>query len=276
MSLCESIDTLAMAYLDGELASQERHELDLHLTECTACRAEIDGARADQALIQISLVAPRMSDTMRMRLVKALDSADKVTAIESAKTQRRKLSQFVLPGTAILAAAAAIAVFVGVNVKSSSSTVVGSIARAGVRQQIRALPLEVEGPRTGNWVRQFAAVNPPQVAQTGSQLLGARMLPNGVNGHDGTLLSYDIVVNNQHVVMSVLVIKDVRPDELSEGEELDVEGRTVRVITSDGHTAVTTLDADHRGYMFMSDELPLKDLISLVGRTSLVGPGAAK
>ena len=274
MSLCESIDTLAMAYLDGELASEERHELDLHLTECTACRAEIDGARADQALIQTSLVAPRMSDTMRMRLVKALDGADKATAIETAKTQRRKLSQFVLPGTAILAAAAAIAVFVGVNVRSrpGPGPSAGSIARAGVRQQTRALPLEVEGPRTGNWVRQFAAVNPPQVAQTGSQLLGARMLPNGVNGHDGTLLSYDIVVNGQHVVMSVLVIQDVRPDELSEGEELDVNGRTMRVITSDGHTAVTTLDADHRGYMFMSDELPLKDLIALVGRTSLVGP----
>ncbi len=272
MSLCESIDTLAMAYLDGELANEERHELDMHLTECTSCRVGIDGARADQSLIQTALVAPRVTDTMRMRMVKALDEADKVTSIEIVKKQRRKFSQFVLPGSAILAAAAAIAVFVGVNVKSGTQPVAGSIARAGVRQQTRALPLEVEGPRTGNWVRQFASVNPPQVSQTGSQLLGARMLPNGVNGHDGTLLSYDIVVNSQHVVMSVLVIQDVRPDELSEGEEIDVNGRTVRVIKSDGHTAVTTLDADHRGYMFMSDELSLEDLIALVGRTSLVGP----
>ena len=46
MSLCESIDTLAMAYLDDELASEERRELDTHLTECVSCRAEIDGARA--------------------------------------------------------------------------------------------------------------------------------------------------------------------------------------------------------------------------------------
>ncbi len=271
MSLCESIDTLAMAYLDGELANEERHELDMHLTECTSCRAEIDGARADQELIQTSLVAPRMSETMRFRMVRALDEADKVTSIETAKQQRRKLSQFVLPGTAILAAAAAIVVFVGVNMKSPAP-LAGSVARAGVRQQTRALPLEVEGPRTGNWVRQFAAVNPPQVSQSGSQLLGARMLPAGVNGHDGTLLSYDIVVNERHVVLSVLVIQDVRPEELSEGEEMDVNGRSVRVVTSDGHTAVTTLDADHRGYMFMSEELPLKDLIALVGRTSLVGP----
>jgi len=36
MSLCESIDTLAMAYLDDELAAEERHELEAHLTECTA------------------------------------------------------------------------------------------------------------------------------------------------------------------------------------------------------------------------------------------------
>ena len=41
MSLCESIDTLAMAYLDDELASEERRELETHLHDCNACRAEV-------------------------------------------------------------------------------------------------------------------------------------------------------------------------------------------------------------------------------------------
>jgi anti-sigma factor RsiW len=272
MSLCESIDTLAMAYLDDELANEERRELETHLTECTTCRSEVEGARADQTLIQTSLVAPRATDTMRMRMVRALDGADQAAATEAAKVSRRRLSQFVLPGTAILAAAAAMLVFVGVNMKSGSAPqVAGSIARTGIHQQTRALPLEVQGPSTGGWVRQFAAVEPPHVASSESQLLGARMLPNGVNGHDGALLSYDIVVNGQHVVLSVLIIQDVRADELAEGDEMEVNGRSIRVVTADGHTAVTTLDADHRGYMFMSDELPLKDLIALVGRTSVVG-----
>lgn len=269
MSLCESIDTLAMAYLDDELASEERRELETHLHDCTACRAEVDGARADQALIQTSLVAPRMTDTMRMRLVRSLDEEDKVTSIA---TRKRRFTQLALPGAAIVAAAAAMLVFVGVNMKPSTREA-GSVAMAGVRQQTRALPLEVQGPRTSDWVRQYAAVAPPQLETPGgSQLLGARMLPGGVNGHDGTLLSYDITVGGRHVVLSLLVIQDVRAEEMQDGEEVDAGGRMVRVIQSNGHNAVTVTDAGHRGYMFMADELPIADLIALVGRTSLVGP----
>jgi anti-sigma factor RsiW len=268
MSLCESIDTLAIAYLDDELASEERRELDTHLTECTSCRAEIDGARADQSLIQTSLVAPRATDTMRMRMVKALDVADRETAQQAAKTSRKRLSAFVLPGTAIFAAAAAILVFVGVNMKGPSSA--GSVSRAAIRQQVRSLPLEVQGASTGAWVRQYAEVEPPHI-NTGSQLLGARMLPGGIGGHDGTLLSYQITLNNRPLVMSVLVIEDVKPEELAEGEEVDAGGRMVRVVQSDGHTVVTCVDNNHHGYMFMSDEMAVGDLIRLVGRTSLVG-----
>ncbi|MEO6776464.1 MAG: zf-HC2 domain-containing protein [Kofleriaceae bacterium] len=268
MSLCESIDTLAMAYLDDELANEERRELDTHLHDCDACRAEVAEARADQALIQTSLVAPRMTDTMRLRLIRSLDEDDKVTSIA---TRKRRFSQLALPGVAIAAAAAAIFVFVGVNMKPSQQGT--SVEQAAVRQQTRALPLEVQGPRTGDWVRQYAAVAPPDLKTPGgSQLLGARMLPGGINGHDGTLLSYDITVGGRHVVLSLLVIQDIRPEEMQDGDEVDTGGRTVRVIQSNGHNAVTVTDAGHRGYMFMADELPVSDLIALVGRTSLVGP----
>jgi anti-sigma factor RsiW len=113
MSLCESIDTLAMAYLDDELAPEERRELETHLTECTSCRGEIDGARADQSLIQGSLVAPRATDTMRMRLLRSFDEADR----ETARAERKRMSSWLLPGGAIAAAAAAILVFVGVGMQ---------------------------------------------------------------------------------------------------------------------------------------------------------------
>ena len=52
MSLCDSIDTLSMAYLDDELAVEERHELETHLTECAICRTHVDGERADHELLQ--------------------------------------------------------------------------------------------------------------------------------------------------------------------------------------------------------------------------------
>jgi anti-sigma factor RsiW len=271
MSLCESIDTLAMAYLDDELANEERRELETHLRDCTACRAEVDGARSDQQLIQTSLVAPRVTDTMRMRITRAIDEEAKVTAIA---TRKRAVSQLVLPGAAMLAAAAAIIVFVGVNVKSPDSAKLApaSVSHAALKQQVRTLPLEVQGPQTGSWVGQYAGFEPPHV-QAGSKLLGARMLPGGINGHDGTLLSYDITTAGRRAVLSVLVIQDVRPEEMQDGEEVDAgNGRMVRVIQSDGHTAVTISDAGHHGFMFMADELPTSELIALVGRTSLVGP----
>lgn len=271
MSLCESIDTLAMAYLDDELASEERRELETHVRECAACRAEIDGARSDQQLIQTSLVAPRVTDTMRLRITRAIDEEAKVTAIA---TRKKTFAQLALPGTAILAAAAAIVVFVGVNMKSPASAKLpaASVAHAALKQQVRPLPLEVQGPQTGSWVGQYAGFAPPTV-QAGSKLLGARMLPGGINGHDGTLLSYDITTAGRRAVLSVLVIQDVRPEEMQDGEEVDAgNGRMVRVIQSDGHNAVTISDASHRGFMFMADELPVSELISLVGRTSLVGP----
>ena len=61
MTLCESIDTLAMAFLDGELATEEKHELETHLTECPSCRSEVDAARADQNPLPVSFQAPRPS-----------------------------------------------------------------------------------------------------------------------------------------------------------------------------------------------------------------------
>src|SRR3569833_788304 len=268
MSLCESIDTLAMAYLDDELASEVCRVFVFFFFVCFVCPAEVEGARADQALIQTSLVAPRMTDTMRMRLVKSLVV---VVLVSSFALCLRRFSLLALLGAAIAAAAAAILVFVGVNVKPESQS--SAIAQAAVHQQTRALPLEVQGPRTSDWVRQYAAVAPPEVeAPGGSQLLGARMLPGGINGHDGTLLSYDITVGGRHVVLSLLVIQGVCPEEMQDGEEVDAGGRMVHIIQSNSHNAVTITDANHRGYMFMADELPIADLISLVGRTSLVGP----
>lgn len=267
MSLCESIDTLGMAYLDDELAVEERHELETHLTECASCRSELDGARADQGLIKTSLAAPRATDTMRMRLMGSLDLADR----DAARAERKRLSAWVLPGSAILAAAAAIAMFVGVGSHTSTQNG-GAIAKAVVHQHGRALPYEVEGPSTGRWVQQQLGFEMPQVSPTGSKRIGMRLLPQGINGHDGLLVAYDVTVNGQHIVLSEIIIADVSADEMSNGEEVQAGDRTVHVVESGGHTVVTYLDAAHRGYMFLADELPTAELVKLVGRTGIVGP----
>jgi anti-sigma factor RsiW len=270
MSLCESIDTLAMAYLDDELAPEERRELETHLTECTSCRGEVDTARGDQNLIQTSLAAPRATDTMRLRLMRSLDEADR----ETARAERRRMSSWLLPGSAILAAAAAIAVFVGAGTPTARVLPEQghrSISQVAVKQQTRALPLEVEGPSTGTWLRQnFASMEIPQVSQPGSKLVGARLLP--VDGHNAAMLEYAITFQGQPARLKLLVVEDLRDDEMRDGDEVQVNGRTVHVSSAQGHAFVTYVDAQRNGYMFIADELPTQALIDLVGRTSLVGP----
>lgn len=258
MSLCESIDTLAMAYLDDELAAEERHELEAHLTECASCRTHLDGERADQDLLHKALAAPPAPDLLRAKVARALDGED--------RAQRRRWASFLLPGSAMVAAAAAIAVFVAV--KPQGEQHVGPIARDAVRQQSRQLPLEVEGPSTAPWLRQnFAAFEPPDP----DKLIGARLLPQGVNGHDAALMSYRMTVDGSGFVMSVLAVRDLRDDEMQDGDEIRIGGHTLHVLDDDGKTAITYVDSSHHiGYMFMAPALDVNELIWLVG--GLVGP----
>ena len=265
MSLCDSIDTLAMAYLDDELAAEERHELEAHLTECTECRVHLDTSRADHDMLRTALQAPRASDSMKMRLRLSLDAADR----DEARATRKRWSQYVLPGSAIMAAAAAILVFVGVGTQPPGQHV-GTLAKAAVHQQSRSMPLEVQGASTGQWLRKHfePTMEPPEVR--GSQLLGARL--GSALGHDAALLSYQVSIENQSYVLNMLKIHDVTNDEMSDGQEVQVGDRTMHVLLSDGHTAVTYLDANHMGYMFSAEGLPVDQLVTLVSKTSLVGP----
>ncbi|HUJ63173.1 MAG TPA: zf-HC2 domain-containing protein [Kofleriaceae bacterium] len=266
MTICESIDTLAMAYLDDELAGEERRELELHLTECTGCRARFDDERAEHAMIERVLAAPPAPDLLRARIGRALDSED--AAHDRAARARR--SRWVLPGASILAAVAAIAVFVGVRPVHERDP--GAVAAEAIHQQMRNLPLEVRGPNTGPWLRANFEPNvePPQVEEPGTQLVGARLLPHGINGHDGAMLAYQINLNGSPFVLSVLIVRDVRDDEMADGDAVQVNGRTMHVVQADGQVMVTVV-AKHMGYMFMAPELSTNELVWLVGRTTLVG-----
>jgi anti-sigma factor RsiW len=277
MTLCESIDTLAMAYLDDELATEERHELETHLTACASCKAELDLARGSHNFLRTSLQAPRATDTMRMRIARALDGAER----DELRTQRRRMSAWVLPGSAILAAAAAIAVFVGTSVKTGEqqapvarAKLGGSVVKSALRQQTREVPPEIEGPGTDERLSKLAGMAAPRLPSSASRVIGGRFLPMGVNGHDATLISYDITLKGEHVQLSMLQIQDIGAEEMTDGDEVESGGRALRVLHSDGHTAVTYVDARNRlGYMFMAEALPEGELVSLVGRTSLVvGP----
>ena len=266
MSLCQSIDTLSMAFLDDELATEERRELELHLLDCTSCRHHVDGERADLELVRKALVAPPASALLKARISRALDAEDAAAA----RRDRRRWSQWLLPGSAMLAAAAAIMVFVGVGAPSSREG--SAVARDVAKQQTHALPLEVQGASTGPWLRDhFAPVEPPQFTEPGIALLGARLLPNGIANHDAALLSYLVAIGVNRVTLTAVVLKDLRGDELSGGQGYQIGDLVLRVHDANGMPAVTYVDPrDNVGYVFASERLTAEELIRLVVSTDLI------
>jgi anti-sigma factor RsiW len=279
MSLCKTIDTLAMAYLDDELATEERHELEAHLTECATCRAMLEQERADRNMIRRALAVPAAPDMLRARLAHALDAQDRAES----KEQRRRWSSYLLPGSAITAAAAAIALFVGMQTPSSHKA--ANVAVDAVRIGTGTLPLEVQGASTRPWLQQHFApdIAPPQFVEPNtqaneSQLIGARLLPNGINGHDAAMMRFQVkLANKAPFELIVLAVHDLRDDELRDGQPVRLNNRSMYVFNirdERGYPqAVVSYVAPNRaGYMFIAPELSTNELLDVVSRTNLEIP----
>jgi mycothiol system anti-sigma-R factor len=284
MSLCQSIDTLSMAYLDDELAAEERHELEAHLTECTQCRGHVDQERADRSIVRKALAVGPAPDLLRARIGKALDAEDRAEQ----KAQRRRWYQYVLPGSALAAAAAAIALFVGVQTESkqgpqanrlATSTTRPVTANAKVSDSVsnvtkRSLPLEVQGASTGPWLRQNFApqIEPPRFIDSGSDIIGARLLPGGIDGHDAALVAYNVTLHGTRFVLTMLAVRDIGPNEWNDGRVVKVNNRVMRILEADdGNQMVSYVDNRGIGYIFNAPAISLDELVGLVGRTELVG-----
>jgi anti-sigma factor RsiW len=267
MSVCKTIDTLSMAYLDDELAAEERHELEAHLTECASCRATLEAERADRSMIRRALAAPAAPDMLRARLSRAFDEQDR----EETKQQRRRWTSYLLPSSAIAAAAAAIAMFVSdapqkvTNVAQDAAKVVGE----------RALPLEVQGPSTRPWLQQHFASDvalPQFVDEQSTQLLGARLLPNGINGHDAAMMRFQVrLPDRAPFLLDVLAVHDLEDDEMRDGTPMRVNNRTLYVFEQRGRAVVSYVAPNRVGFMFVAPELSVNELVGLVSRADLIG-----
>jgi anti-sigma factor RsiW len=269
MSLCESIDTLAMAYLDDELAGEERRELELHLGECTSCKGHLETERTEISFVRKALVPPLAPDMLKARVARALDAEDKTVAAAG----RKKWQSAVLPGLALAVGAAALAFFFfgaglfnGAEKRESSA-----VAHEVLRQQTRSLPLEVQGQQTGPWLRanfpqQF---EPPQFEEPGIQLIGARA--TAIAGHDAAQLRYLVSVDGvNRVSLTAMLIADLRGDELQGGQSVKMGRLTLHVYDIEGLNAVTYVDENRIGYVFTSERMTLNELLSLVGTSDLI------
>lgn len=272
MSLCSTIDTLAMAYLDYELAAEERHELEAHLTECATCRGTIERERADRSMIRRALAVPATPDMLRAKLSRALDEQDRIET----KEQRRRWSSYLLPSSAIAAAAAAIALFVGVQAPSTQRA--ANVAQDAIKQSTRPLPLEVQGPRTGPWLQQHFAsdVQPPQFVENTGDLIGARLLPGGIKGHDAAWMKFQVrLPDKAPFMLDVFAVHDLGDDEMRDGTPVRLNDRTLYVFElpderGQPQAVVSYVSPRRVGFMFVAPELSVKELLGLASRVNLV------
>ncbi len=135
--ICASIDALAMAYLDDELADEELRDLELHLRDCAACRDKVAHERTALDALRRQLAPPPMPDVVRARLTAALDAEDRASG-------RASVAAWALPAAASLVAAAALALFVVSRAPappSAGSEVVADLVRSRQPGDVRARPV---------------------------------------------------------------------------------------------------------------------------------------
>jgi anti-sigma factor RsiW len=254
-----------MAYLDDELVAEERRELELHVLECATCKKHVDSERADLDLVRKALVAPPAPDLLKARIAKSLDVEDR----EAAREVRRKWSQYILPGAAGLVAVAAMLMFVFVR-PQVAGTSAGSVAQEAVRQQSRAMPMEVQGASTGPWLREhFRPVEPPRFTEPGIQLIGARL--TAVAGHEAALLKYRVSIGTNEFTLNAILIDGIRENQLSGGQAIKVGERTLHVHDANGVPAITYVDEQGMGYTFSAERLSPQELLELVVSSDLIG-----
>ncbi|HEY5935131.1 MAG TPA: zf-HC2 domain-containing protein [Kofleriaceae bacterium] len=268
MSLCESIDTLAMAFLDDELVAEERRELELHLLNCTSCRHHIDGERADLSLIRKALVAPPAPDLVKAKIARALDEEDRAAT----RSNRLKWTRYVLPGGAIAAAAAAIVAFVAIRPAGPKAPErAAAVAQEVVRQQRRALPLEVEGGGTRPWLAQhFAPIAVPEFDTKGVEieLAGARM--SAVAGYDALFLQYLVHEGQNRFTLTAVVMLEVPEHVIQGGRPVRYGDRLLHVHDANGIAVVTYVDEHRTAYTFTSKHLDADELVKLVVSSDLI------
>ncbi|MGE0870782.1 MAG: anti-sigma factor [Kofleriaceae bacterium] len=266
MSLCPSIDTLSMAYLDDELAGEERRELELHLVECASCRGHLEAERTELNMLRSALAPPPAPDLLRAKISRALDQQDRRDAHEG----RQRWTRWMLPGSAITASAAALLLFLGVAIRPPRAPMSTPVASEAVGTKTRSTPpLEVQGASTESWVRQhFAAVEPPQFIEPNVQLIGGRAAP--IKGHDAVELRYLASVGDNRVELRVHLISDIGPNDLSAGQPVRYGQLTLHVHDIGGIPAVSYVDADHIGYLFSSPRLSSGELLELVTGSDLI------
>lgn len=260
---CDSIETLAMTHLDGELADEELRDFELHLLACGGCRDRVDGERAALTELRRRLAPPPAPDLLRARISRALDDEDRTA---SAAARKQRLASWLLPGAASIAAAAALVVFVTMRPPVAGDVPVAQVA---VNQHMRGAPLEVTGAATTPWIhRNYGAqVEPPRFADSMVRVAGARL--TDVMGRKALQIFYDVTSGAGARYGLQTLMFEATGVELP-GERIVVGGRELLVVEHRGYHVVSFRDVDGLAYVFTSTDLGRAQLVDMVVNSNLV------
>ena len=114
---CSDIGKLVHPYLDGEFSDEDRGALEQHTNECRACHDLVQYELRFKAALRAKLAPPRAPSDLRARMMGALDELDR-----EAEHARPLRWAWLLPASAMTAAAAAIALFFLVPAGSATRT----------------------------------------------------------------------------------------------------------------------------------------------------------
>lgn len=260
--VCNSIDTLSMTYLDEELAPEEKRELELHLLDCSSCRERVNEERQEVELLRQKLAMPAAPDLVRAKMMRLLDKED---AQESRALLKERIARWVLPGTSIAAAAAALMLFVFIGPSGQRSDEALPFAKV-VNQ--RPAPLMIRGEAsTRNWLQtQIAGTVAPSFE--GIDLLGGDVVQ--IDGRAMAKLVYEVrTTGPQRLQLSGYLFR-VRPGELSRGQAAECSGRLLHVTQIGDQPAVTYIDENEVGYIFASRDLSADLMLQLVCASNLI------
>jgi len=256
-NLCESIETLAMALHDGELAGAELRDLELHITECTSCRDHAAGQATAIGSLRRKLAPPPTPELLRARVRRGLDAEDRAT--------RRPVTSWLLPGGAAVAAVAALAVFMTSRPEIAKPSVEGMVTTNVTRSR----PLEVEGAATGRWVEEHfdPSVSLPTFPSARVDQWGARLAD--VYGREAVQLFYRVTTPEGFTRDLRVTIFDAHDIDLK-GRRVERNDRALLVGVYHGHSVVSYRDGRDRAYVFTSSQLRPEELTELVGTSSLL------
>lgn len=253
--LCDSIDTLSMTYLDGELAASEERELEQHLLVCETCNAHVEQLTLQMDTLRTALATPSAPAALRAAVHEALDAA---------ATPRRGWQAWLLPGAASLAAAAALLFFAASPARQYDRGIAADV----VRQQARLAPLEVQGPGTYPWLRQhFASAPAPTFASARVELQGARL--TSVAGHDAAQLQYVLTTVKGPLELTAFVVEHLSPSELPEGQRVELNGQQLHLATVQDAAVVTYMQGA-TAYVFLSRMVTATELAGIVASSDLI------